>query len=263
MAYTPRTTIPTTGDLRWTNTAYGGYNNCILGSPSAWNGSVMANCTGYVHGRWMELGNVNSDYGYYSGSNNIGLSLGDARSYYGKTDDGFARGQEPQLGAIICLGGGSYGHVAIVEEILDNGDIMCSESNYSLAVFEYVRRYKSLGYKRSSSSLSIGGFQGFIYHPNINPPAPEPVYNVTVVGGSVSPSSGHKGDVLSLTANVPSGYKFVRWSVSGSGTVTTPTLASTTFTVGESDSTITAILAKKSSGMSIMFYISPPIYRRH
>lgn len=163
MTYTPRKTRPADGDKRWTQIPHG-YNAQILGRPSAWAYSVLADCTGYVHGRWMELGNTTTEYN---------LSNGHAKTYWGH-DDGYARGQTPQLGAVLCMGGGSAGHVAIVEEILDNGDIMCSESNYDSSIFEYVRRYKSLGYRRSSSSASIGGFQGFIYHPNISPEPPAP-----------------------------------------------------------------------------------------
>lgn len=157
MSYTPRKEQPSIYDKRWININYGGYNNCILGSPNAGNHSVLANCTGWVHGRWMELGNTNTDYN---------LSLGNANTYYNHAD-GFERGQTPRLGAILCLGGGSAGHVAIVEEILDNGDIMCSESNYGYTIFEYVRRYKSSGYMRAGGS--VGGFLGFIYHPSISP----------------------------------------------------------------------------------------------
>lgn len=163
MSYTPRKTRPANGDKRWTQTPHG-YNAQIIGSPTAWAYSVIANCTGYVHGRWMELGNTNTEYN---------LSNGHAKSYWGHAD-GYERGQEPRLGAVLCMGGGANGHVAIVEEILENGDIMCSESNWGAAVFEYVRRYKSLGYRRSSSSASIGGFQGFIYHPGISPEPPTP-----------------------------------------------------------------------------------------
>lgn len=161
MTYTPRTTRPENGDKRWTQIPHG-YNAQIIGSPTAWPYSVIANCTGYVHGRWLELGNTTTEYN---------LSNGHAKSYWGHAD-GYERGQEPRLGAVLCMGGGENGHVAIVEEILDNGDIMCSESNWGKSIFEYVRRYKSLGYRRSSSSASIGGFQGFIYHPNIAPPEP-------------------------------------------------------------------------------------------
>lgn len=264
MAYTPRTTQPSNDDLRWRSSTYGrgGYNN-FPSVKDRWPratvypyvGSVLANCTGYCAGRWMELGNTNTPYAFY----------GNANDWVNEAQGHYEVGTEPKLGAILCLSGynvsGSVGHVAIVEEIYSNGDILCSESNFGGPTFEMVHRYKSLDYARSTYSGSLRGLLGFIYHPNITPS--QPVYNVTVIGGTATPSSGHKGDVLGLTANVPNGYKFVRWTVSGAGTVTSPTLASTTFTVGEGDATITAVLAKKSSGMNLMFYISPPVYRRH
>lgn len=158
MTYTPRTSAPTSGDLRWTKTTYGGYNQCIIGSPTAWSGSVLANCTGYVHGRWMEIGNTNTEYN---------LSFGNAKEYYSH-DDGYERGSEPKLGAILCLGGGLSGHVAIVEEILSDGNIMCSESNWGGPTFRYVQRDRATGWKMHGGS-TVGDFQGFIYHPSISP----------------------------------------------------------------------------------------------
>lgn len=170
MTYTPRKTAPTGGDLRWTMSNYGGYvTTNFPGNPQAWTGSVLANCVGYVHGRWMEIGNTTIDYN---------LSHGNAKEYYTHTSDGYERGQTPKLGAILCLSGSNVsstnaGHVAIVEEILDNGDIMVSESNYGRTAFEYVRRYKDNDYKRQGGS--VGGFQGFIYHPNVDPDPGPPV----------------------------------------------------------------------------------------
>ena len=49
MAFTERLTMPQSGDPNYTRTAYGGYNSQIDGSPQPWTGSVLANCTGYVH----------------------------------------------------------------------------------------------------------------------------------------------------------------------------------------------------------------------
>ena len=227
MTYTPRTTQPSSGDILWTKSGYGGVNPCILGSPSAWSGSVLANCTGYVHGRWMELAGTTSD---------LGLSLGNANTYYSYAD-GYERGQEPRLGAVLCLGGGSAGHVAIVEEILDNGDIMCSESNYSYTVFEYVRRYKSLGYKRSSGS--VGGFQGFIYHPSI-----KSNYNVTCTNCTVTNTNPAEGDTVTVYSQVPSGYRLISWSVSGTSAPSgAPT--SWSYTQPSNDVSITANIAKE------------------
>lgn len=246
MSYTPRATRPNDGDPYWTKTTYGGYNTQILGSPRAWNGSVLANCTGYVHGRWMELGNTGSEYN---------LSSGNANTYY-DYPDGYERGQEPRLGAVLCLSGGSAGHVAIVEEILDNGDIMVSESNYGRTVFEYVRRYKANGYMRAGGS--VGGFQGFIYHPNISPPTPpEPTYTLTVVNGSASSYSGKNGDTVTITANQPQGgLVFYKWLQSTTnGTIENPNIINTKFTFGSGNNTLTAIY-KKAPHIN-MNYLAP------
>lgn len=248
MSYTPRTSAPSSGDPRWTKIGYGGYNAQILGSPSAWSGSVLANCTGYVHGRWMELGGVTSEYD---------LSNGNANTYWGHAD-GYERGQEPRLGAVLCLGGGGYGHVAIVEEIFDNGDIMVSESNYGRAVFEYVRRYKSTGYKRSGGT--VGGFQGFIYHPSISPS--EPTYTLTVVNGTATSYTGRNGDRVVIDANIPSGYTFNRWLINGSGSIDYIEQSHTTFQFGEGNCTITATFKKKTKPLKLMYYISPVSLRR-
>lgn len=248
MSYTPRTSAPGSGDPYWTNTTYGGYNEQILGRPSAWSGSVLANCTGYVHGRWMELGGVTSEYD---------LSSGNANTYWGHAD-GYARGQEPRLGAVLCLGGGGYGHVAIVEEIFDNGDIMVSESNYDRAVFEYVRRYKSTGYMRSGGS--VGGFQGFIYHPGIS--TPEPAYTLTVVNGHADSYAGHNTNRVSIYADIPEGYVFNRWQINGAGSIDNILQPVAVFQFGAGDCTITATFKKKTTPLKLMYYISPVSLRR-
>lgn len=251
MTYTPRTTRPENGDPRWTQKPQG-YNAQILGSPTAWSGSVLANCTGYVHGRWMELGNTTSEYN---------LSNGHAMSYWGHAD-GYERGQEPRLGAVLCLGGGGHGHVAIVEEIFDNGDIMVSESNYGRAVFEYVRRYKADGYKRAGGT--VGGFQGFIYHPNISPPTPPtPTYTLTVINGTADIYTAEAGTITNIHANQPSGgMKFDRWVASTSnGSIANPNIMNTTFTFGSGNNTLTAQYKKRDS-LKLMYYISPISLRR-
>lgn len=250
MSYTPRTTRPNDGDPFWTKTTYGGYNTQILGSPRAWNGSVLANCTGYVHGRWMELGNTGTEYN---------LSSGHANTYY-DYPDGYERGQEPRLGAVLCLSGGSAGHVAIVEEILDNGDIMVSESNYDRTVFEYVRRYKANGYMRAGGS--VGGFQGFIYHPNIAPP--EPTYTLTVKNGHADSYVGHPTNRTSIYADIPAGYRFNRWLINGEGNIDHVNQPIAVFEFGDGDCTIEATFKKiQTQGMNLLFYMAPPFYRRN
>ena len=73
--YNPRLSAPSYTDKRWINTGHGGYNKCIVINSST--GSVLPNCTGYVHGRWMEIGNTNTEYN---------LSLGNAGEYWSHTD---------------------------------------------------------------------------------------------------------------------------------------------------------------------------------
>lgn len=156
--FRPRTTPPDPSDLRWISddARFGGYNRCMIINDAT--GLVIPNCTGYVHGRWMEE----------SGINECPLSVSNAANYYGYTADGMPRGSEPQLGAVICFStgqGGQPGHVAIVEEIIDADTIVTSDSNYGHEYFVMRTRYRSLGWNFWSGSDLV--FQGFIYNPNL------------------------------------------------------------------------------------------------
>lgn len=108
-----------------------------------------------VHGRWLES-QKQTDYDKYDH-----LCLGNAKSYYNK-NDGYERGKTPKLGSIICFDKkGGYGHVAFVEEIKKNGDILTSNSGYSGSRFFTKTLKKSNNYKYSNAYT----FQGFIYSP--------------------------------------------------------------------------------------------------
>lgn len=97
------------------------------------------------------------------------LSRANAELWYNHTSDGYERGQTPKLGAVICWHSTkSGGHVEIVEEIKDNGTIVCSSSAYSGQYF-FMETLKPPNYKRGSAYT----FQGFIYPPNeFDPPTP-------------------------------------------------------------------------------------------
>ena len=155
--FRPRTTPPDPSDLRWISDdeKYGGYNRCMVINSAT--GLTIPNCTGYVHGRWMEI----------SGSHECPLSVSNAANYYGYTADGMPRGSEPQLGAVICFStgqGGQPGHVAIVEEIIDADTIVTSDSNFGHQYFVMRTRYRSMGWNWIAGSDLV--FQGFIYNPN-------------------------------------------------------------------------------------------------
>lgn len=167
MAFTPRLTAPSTSDLRWIKDTSGGYNQCIYGS----NGppSVLPNCTGYVHGRVMEIRGVNTD--------NCGLSFNDAVTYYTNSTSDWVQEQNPSLGAIVCYytntsGDGHPGHVAVVEQIIDNDTIVVSESNYGGNRFETNTCYRAYGW-RPTTGWNVSP-QGFLKNPYVTPTPPTP-----------------------------------------------------------------------------------------
>ena len=116
-------------------------------------GYGMPNCTAYAWGRFYEL------TGQYPK-----LSTANAENWYVK-NDGYSRGQTPKLGAIACWAKGKVGnasdgagHVAVVEEIRNDGTIVTSNSGWKSTNF-YMKEI------RKPYNLSGYTFQGFIYCP--------------------------------------------------------------------------------------------------
>lgn len=193
-----RYSIPQYGDPYYMTEAAGGLNKCI----SINNGFVLANCTGYAYGRFMEEANIRS----------CSLSAGNAQSWYGNTGDGYQRGQTPKLGAVMCWcnkAGEKYGHVAIVEEINTDGSVIASMSNWSengtLPAFER-RRY-------APPYLSPTGlpFQGFIYNPYLEQcDIPAGASDIEINGHSYSlyrQKNGERAVVLSAGLNKLAGIR--------------------------------------------------------
>lgn len=114
-------------------------------------GEITGQCTGYAWGRFMEiLGDTPK------------LSTADAGMWYGFTQDGYQRGQTPKLGAVACWSKpGEAGHVAIVEEIHDDGSITLGQSGYSSPNRFFTGQGSPPNYYHSPYV-----FQGFIYNPN-------------------------------------------------------------------------------------------------
>ena len=151
MAFVPRLDAPITADKHWIQVKYGGYNRCI---PINGGPSVLPNCTGYSFGRFMEIMGVTS----------CNLSIANAGEWWYYTQDGYERGKEPRLGAVICWSrAGQAGHVAIVEQINPDGSIVTSNSAYNGTRF-YTQTLKPPYYTWSS----LYELQGFIYNPNVD-----------------------------------------------------------------------------------------------
>lgn len=157
-----RLTAPSSTNKYYIKTTKGGYNKCIQIKD---DGSVLPNCVGYAWGRFMECQ-------YHVTTCN--LSRGNAESWYGNIIDGYSRGRTPKLGAVICWHSTkSGGHVAIVEKVYDNNDILTSNSAYNGSRF-YTKTL------RASNNYYMGSaytFQGFIYNPTqfVDPDTPIPV----------------------------------------------------------------------------------------
>lgn len=164
--YKPRLSAPDQKDKNYLHTSAGGYNSCI----HIKNGSVLPNCVGYAWGRWRELLGVAPK-----------LSKGNAENWWGKTSDGYERGQTPKLGAVICwakgkvgVGSDGAGHVAIVEQINPDGSIVTSNSAYGSTRW-YTKTLKP------PYNFGKFVFQGFIYLPmELAEDKPEVTYRVYV-----------------------------------------------------------------------------------
>lgn len=109
-------------------TLYAGYSSGVgdgrtwrirTGTPMyAGNNYAIGNCTAYVFDRRVELDKP------------VRASWGNAVSWAAAARSaGYTVNNTPSVGAVIQNGGGA-GHVAIVEKILDNGDLELSEMNF-------------------------------------------------------------------------------------------------------------------------------------
>lgn len=120
------------------------------------DGNILTGqCVGYSWGRWREILGKNPN-----------LSLNNAENWWAH-NDGYKRGKTPKVGAVICWRKGQAGnasdgagHVAVVEQVKSNGDIIVSESHYGGTRWR-LKTYTAPNYYLGSSYT----FQGFIYIP--------------------------------------------------------------------------------------------------
>lgn len=156
--FTPRLKKPENGN-KYYNKKPKGYNPCILGKPTDSGCNVLANCQGYATGRFSEETNE-GQCTWFGSMNACSMYIVATRDYNLKT------GQTPKEGAMICWSGGKdkRGHVAIVEQVISDTEIVTSESAYEGKAFYTKTRKKGNGLWGMSSSYKL---QGFIYNPHI------------------------------------------------------------------------------------------------
>jgi len=117
----PRPTYTTNYVTGYSSGFSGGKTWFISRGIGASGGYAYGNCTSYVHWRRAQLGHP------------IQSRWGNATSWArSAANAGYRVDNTPSVGAIIQNSGG-YGHVAIVEAILPNGDLQLSEMNASVS----------------------------------------------------------------------------------------------------------------------------------
>lgn len=155
----------------------------MLGNPWWYsNGNVfyaagygLPNCTCYAYGRYAEI--QGNEYVFPQ------LPTGDAGTWYDNAT-ALRRGSIPQLGAVACWqtsdpSTGALGHVAIVEQINNDGSIVTSNSGWNAEYFWTETLYPQHQYCSSWMTTPTRKYylQGFIYNDIISPipPHPQPV----------------------------------------------------------------------------------------
>lgn len=118
------TVVGNSGDLG------GGVIDPGIRGASTGNGYAWGNCTWYAYERRAQLGKP------------IGGNWGNASAWaYSARLNGFVVNGSPSAGAVLVDQSGYFGHVAVVERVKSNGDIVISEmNNYAYGGFGIVNQ---------------------------------------------------------------------------------------------------------------------------
>ena len=116
--------------------SYGGWSPCVEGNNAhglrPFSGSVLPNCSGFATGRFNERLGLGACtwLGSYNGAEFVDVAR----------RQGLGTGWDPVEGGIIAWGDpGSKGHVAVVEQVIDNDNIVTMESGWNYTVGPIVR----------------------------------------------------------------------------------------------------------------------------
>ena len=123
-----RTAKPEAGNKYYITKGAGGWSPAIKGKPTDKDCDVLSNCVGYAIGRFNEIGG----YGCCKYLRSV-----NAENFIQHKDAALEVGQTPRVGAVIVWkkgatlsGSDGAGHVAIVERVISETQIVTSESGY-------------------------------------------------------------------------------------------------------------------------------------
>lgn len=166
----------------------GGYSGAIAGYPMVKNADVLCNCVGYAGSRFNEIINdpdlkgIGKKFKYQLVCNAENF-IESAKKQGLKISDVPIQGgiMVWQRGATLN-GSDGAGHVAVVEEVYEDGSILTSESGYAAWAFKTIRRTNDNGRWGQTSAYK---FRGCIINPSVKNPkvAPTPKLSVDGIGG--------------------------------------------------------------------------------
>ena len=163
--FIPRLTKPEKDNKYYITKALGGYSAAIEGNPKDDDCNVLSNCVGYAYGRFNEIG------GFGACKYLSPVIAKDFMKYKG----GCESGNTPKIGACMVWENGSAGHVAIVEKVISETEVLTSESEWGGRAFYTITR------KKGDGNWGYGGtFLGFIYNPAKCCEAPIPKYDINI-----------------------------------------------------------------------------------
>lgn len=161
--------------------ASGGYSSAIRGVPTVSGADVLCNCVGYAGSRFNELIGKNREaYKLVCNAENF---------IEAAKNQGLKISSKPVQGGIMVWqrgatlsGGDGAGHVAVVEEVYEDGSILTSESGWNAWAFKTVRRDNSNGRWGQSSAYK---FRGCIVNPAVSGEVvPTPKLTVDGIAGA-------------------------------------------------------------------------------
>ena len=174
---TKRTTQPKNNKY-YIRKANGGYSTAIAGKPTIKGANVLCNCVGYAGSRFNEI--IGKEKQVYTLTCNAENFIEAAKN------QGLKISSTPVQGGIMVWqkgktlsGSDGAGHVAVVEEVYDDGSILTSESGYNAWAFKTVKRNNSNGRWSQTSAYK---FRGCIVNPAVKDPKVVPAPKLTVDG---------------------------------------------------------------------------------
>lgn len=160
--FKPRLTRPEKGNPYYNTTSNGGWSVAIKGSPTDADCDVLHNCVGYAYGRFNEIGGNGFKYLRPVNAENFIQYKGEC-----------SVGDTPKVGACIVWRKGptldsadGAGHVAIVEQVISDTEIVTSESGWNCAKPFWTQNRKC-GDGNWGQPADYH-FLGFIYNPAVS-----------------------------------------------------------------------------------------------